>query len=182
MSSLAAKRYAKSLLSIALEKNALESVYKDMVFISETIASSRDLKVLLNNPIVKVDKKRAIIAILFSKSTGDITASFFDLISNTHREGILGDIAESFIAEYRAYNKIITVEISSAVKLSNSQLNEIVQLIVTDKSLKVEIAEKVDPTLIGGFIVRMGDQQIDSSVTRKLNSLKLQLSKPISVN
>lgn len=161
MSSLAAKRYAKSLLSIALEKNALESVYKDMVFISETIASSKELKVLLNNPIVKVDKKRAIIAILFSKSTGDITASFFDLISSTHREGILGEIAQAFIEEYRTYNKIITVEITSAVKLSNSQLNEIVQLIVTDKSLKVEIAEKVDPTLIGGFIVRMGQPTLD---------------------
>lgn len=182
MSSLAAKRYAKSLLSIALEKNALDSVYKDMVFISETVSSSRDLKVLLNNPIIKVDKKRAIIAILFSKSTSQITQSFFDLISSTHREGILGDIANSFIEEYRIYNKIISVEITSAVKLAQNQLDEIVKLIVTDKSLKVETIEKVDPTLVGGFIVRMGDQQIDSSVTRKLNSLKLQLSKPISVN
>jgi F-type H+-transporting ATPase subunit delta len=182
MSLLAAKRYAKALLSHALEKNALEAVYKDMDFVAATVRSSRDLKVLLSNPIVKTEKKRAIVAILFGKSNSEITPLFFDMVSSRHREGILGEIAESFIQEYRAHKKIITVEIASAVPLTESQRQSIVKLLVKDSSLTIEIVEKIDLTLVGGFIVRTGDQQIDSSVSRKLRNMKLQLSKPILVN
>jgi F-type H+-transporting ATPase subunit delta len=182
MSLLAAKRYAKALLSLALEKNAVEDVYKDMDFVADTVSKSRDLKVLLSNPIVKTEKKRAIIATLFGKTNSNITPQFFDMVSSRHREAILGEIAESFIQEYRTYKKISTVEITSAVSLSEGQRQSIVKLLIKDPSLTIEIVEKIDPTLVGGFIVRTGDQQIDSSVSRKLRNMKLQLSKPILVN
>jgi F-type H+-transporting ATPase subunit delta len=182
MSLLAAKRYAKALLSLALERNALESVYQDMDNVADTVRKSRDLKVLLSNPIVKTEKKRAIIATLFGKANIPITTQFFDMVSSRHREAILGEIAESFIQEYRTFKKISTVEIASAVPLSEGQRQSIVKLLVKDPSLTIEIVQKIDPTLVGGFIVRTGDQQIDASVSRKLRNMKLELAKPIMVN
>ena len=179
--SLAGQRYAKSLIGLSIEENKLEDVYKDMALISDTVSKSNDLQSLLNSPIVKTDKKQEILSSIFVKSINELTIKFLALISSRNREAILGDIASSFVDQYKVIKKIIVTEITSAIKLDDVQKKKIIQLLNTDKDTTVEIVEKINPDIIGGFIVRVDDKQIDASISRKLDDLKQDFSKNLYI-
>lgn len=170
-----ASRYAKSLLSIAVENNELETVYKDMLLVGETCSESKELTLLLKSPIIKPDKKEAIVAEVF-KGVSKITTSFMAIVIRKKREGILGDIAYSFIEAYKVHKNIKTAQVTTAVALSEDQRNKIVALIKADGNGDVELHEVVDESIIGGVVLRIGDTQIDESLKRKLNNLEMEFS------
>ena len=175
--SLAGNRYAKSLIGLSIEKKELDTVYNDMVLISETVDDSKDLDLLLKSPVVKTDKKQEILTSIFGKNTSELTKQFLLLISSRNREAIIGDIASAFVRQYKVIKKIIVTEVTSAIKLEAAQKKKILQLLNTDESSSVEVVEKINPEIIGGFIVRVEDKQIDASISRKLDNLKQEFSK-----
>lgn len=175
--SLAGNRYAKSLVGLSIEKKELDTVYKDMVLISETVDSSKDLDLLLKSPVVKTDKKQEVLTSIFGKNTSELTKQFLLLISSRNREAIIGDIASAFVRQYKVIKKIIVAEVTSAIKLEAAQKKKILQLLNTDENSSVEVVEKINPEIIGGFIVRVEDKQIDASISRKLDNLKQEFSK-----
>ena len=91
--SLAGIRYAKSLMGLATEKNALDAVFADMQLIASTVEESYDLELLLKSPVVKVDKKQAVLKSVFGGKISELSTLFLDLISNRKREGLVKDIA-----------------------------------------------------------------------------------------
>lgn len=171
-----ASRYAKSLLGIAVEQKQLEDVYKDMQLINNVCSQSRDLELLLKSPIVKSDKKAAILTDIFGKQIGQISSSFISIILNKKREGLLGDIANAFIDAYKVYNNITTAKVTSAVPLSKGQKEAIESLLKKQGNEKVELAEIVNEAIIGGVIIRVGDKQVDESIRRKLTDLEMEFS------
>lgn len=173
----AAHRYAKSLIKLAEEKNSLEATFNDMVLISNTVGESRDLNILLNSPVVKTDKKQEILVMIFGKSVSDLTKAFLALISSRKREALIGDIASAFVDQYKIIKKIVVTEITSAVKLDDSQKKKIVALLDAPEGSSVEIVETINPDILGGFIVRVDDKQIDASISSKLDQLKQEFSK-----
>ena len=175
--SLAGNRYAKSLIGLSIEKNELDTVYNDMVLISETVENSKDLDLLLKSPVVKTDKKQEILSSIFGKETSELTKQFLLLISSRNREAIIGDIAGAFVRQYKVIKKVIVTEVTSAIKLESAQKKKILQLLNTNESSSVEVIEKINPEIIGGFIVRVDDKQIDASISRKLDDLKQGFSK-----
>ena len=177
--SLAGHRYAKSLIGFSIEKDTLEVVYKDMVLISSTIAGSNELDVLLKSPVVKTDKKQEILTAIFGKETSELTKQFLKLISSRKRESLIGDIATAFVSQYKTFKKIIVSEITSAVKLDDAQKKKILELemLNTSESSSIEVIEKINPDIIGGFIVRVNDKQIDASISKKLDDLRQDFSK-----
>lgn len=175
--SLAGHRYAKSLIGLSIEKDELEDVYKDMLLISTTVEGSKDLDVLLKSPVVKTDKKQEILTAIFGKEASELTKQFLLLISSRKRESLIGDIATAFVSQYKVFKKIIVSEITSAVKLDDKQKKKILELLNTSESSSVEVIEKINPDIIGGFIVRVDDKQIDASISRKLDDLKQDFSK-----
>tara|TARA_Y100000385_G_scaffold258907_1_gene287271 strand:+ start:562 stop:1119 length:558 start_codon:yes stop_codon:yes gene_type:complete len=175
--SLAGNRYAKSLIGLSIEKKELDTVYNDMVLISETVENSKDLDLLLKSPVVKTDKKQEILSSIFGKETSELTKQFLLLISSRNREAIIGDIAGAFVRQYKVIKKIIVTEVTSAIKLESAQKKKILQLLNTNESSSVEVIEKINPEIIGGFIVRVDDKQIDASISRKLDDLKQGFSK-----
>ncbi len=176
--SLAGNRYAKSLIALSIEKNELDVIYNDMVLISETIEHSKDLDVLLKSPVVKTDKKQEILTAIFGKNTTKLTKQFLLLISSRNREALIGVIAKAFVRQYKVIKKVVVTEITSAVKLSANQKKQILQLLTpATESSSVEIIEKINPEIIGGFIVRVDDKQIDASISRRLDDLKQDFSK-----
>ena len=175
--SLAGNRYAKSLIGLSIEKKELDTVYNDMVLISETVENSKDLDLLLKSPVVKTDKKQEILSSIFGKETSELTKQFLLLISSRNREAIIGDIAGAFVRQYKVIKKIIVTEVTSAIKLESAQKKKILQLLNTNESSSVEVIEKINPEIIGGFIVRVDDKQIDASISRKLDELKQGFSK-----
>ena len=97
---------------------------------------------------------------------------FLNLISSKKRESLVQSIADSFINQYKELNNIITAEVTSAISLDKKQINNIVSLYNQKEESSFEIIEKVDPEIIGGFILRVGDRQIDTSISKEIRELK----------
>ena len=171
-----ASRYAKSLLDLSLERGELETVKSDMLVIYQTIKESRDLGLLLTNPIVKTDKKITVIKAIFSGNISDLSFNFVELITKNKRENYIHAISEEFLNQYKVYKKILTAVITTTTGLDNNLRNKVLELIKKDSNQEIELIEKTDKTLIGGFILNIGDKRIDSSVSGKLAKLKKTFS------
>lgn len=174
VNSLAGNRYAQSLIDLAKEQSQLDAVYNDMLLIGSTIKESKDLSVLLNSPVVKTDKKHSVLAAVFGAKITELTTKFLQLISTRKREALLEAIAFSFVNLYKKEKNIVVAEVTSAVKLDDAQKQNIINLLKTDAT--IEMVEKIDPSIIGGFIVRVDDKQIDASVVREISNLRQALN------
>ncbi|MDR0803371.1 ATP synthase F1 subunit delta [Fluviicola sp.] len=175
-SSKSASRYAQALLDLAIEQNKVDAIAADMKYMATVCAENRDLELMLESPVVKADKKIAVLNAVFDQFD-KATASFVELIVKNGREAYLPQIAESFDAILKQYLGIIPVTLISAHRLDDKVKKEIVSKVQNFTSGTVELTEKIDADLIGGFIVRMGDDQIDASVASQMNKLKQRLTR-----
>jgi F-type H+-transporting ATPase subunit delta len=148
ISSKAAKRYAKALLTLSQEQDSLEEVLKDIKTIHDTIKGSRDLQVMLKSPIVKPSDKTIILGEIFSKRIGTLAMQFLLLVAEKERSALLPLITEAFFSLYNEAVGIIEVTLKSAYSL------------------------EVVPSLLGGITIQMEDTVIDGSVLHKLNELE----------
>lgn len=169
---IVASRYAKSLIDLAVETKQLEEVASDMRLIKEVCKDNRDFVVLLESPVVKTDKKMAIFKSVFGGKISVTTSTFLDLIALKRREGYIDDIAYSFDEQYKAFKNITTAVISTAVPLDAATKSKIIDIVKKKATGEVELIEKIDKSLIGGFILTVNDKQVDSSIKRKLNDLR----------
>ncbi len=165
-----ASRYAKSILGLAIEQGILEAVKNDMTLIAGTIAGSRDLAALLDKPIVAIDKKVAILNDIFGKKVNKLTLEFITLITKKRRENNLEGIAREFIASYKVHKNIETVVITSAVGLDDTLRKQVMAIVNKDKT-EIELVEKIDKKIIGGFILRKGDKEFDASILKSLDKI-----------
>jgi F-type H+-transporting ATPase subunit delta len=166
-----AVRYAKSLLDLALEKGELEKVYADMKLVYSTIKENRDLRVMLESPIVKTDKKGEILIAIFGGKISEMSLAFFKLMAAKNRESKIEAISKEFIEQYKTHKRIITAVITTAQGLDEDLRNKVITLVKDSMKGEVELVEKVDASIIGGFILRIGDKQDNTSISRKLKLL-----------
>lgn len=171
-----ASRYAKSLLELAIEQNKVDAILGDMNFLLETNESTRDFELLIASPIINPDKKISVFEKVFDQFE-ELTMAFIRLITKNGRESFLPVIAKEFEAQVKAYKGIIPMTLISAVALDAGTRDKIVSKVQGSLKGKLEVKEVIDPSLIGGFIVRMGDTQIDASVASQLGNLKQRLSR-----
>jgi F-type H+-transporting ATPase subunit delta len=171
-----AGRYAQSLLELAEERNSTDSIVKDMENLVSATNESRDFHVFLNSPIINSTKKNSILDKVFGDFQ-ELSMSFIHLITKNRREMLLPLIAEEYLAKVKAMRGIVPVSITSAVTL-DAKVKEFI-LAKLNKGIdgKIELDEKIDADLIGGFVVRMGDTRIDASVSNQLRELKQRLTR-----
>ena len=171
-----AARYAKSLLDLGQEMGTLENVKQDMDLLATTVAGSRELRLLLRNPIVKHDKKLAILTAIFQGKVSDLTLKFFIILTQKNRENMLEYVAPEFVKQYNVLRRVQVAEVTSAAPLTPALRAEMERLVTKQTGLaSVTLTEKVDAELIGGFVLRIGDQQIDDSVRTNLRRLRTSL-------
>ncbi|MGY3088291.1 F-type H+-transporting ATPase subunit delta [Hymenobacter sp. UYAg731] len=171
-----AARYAKSLLDLGQEMGTLDAVKADMDLLSKTMADSRELRLLLRNPIVKHDKKLAILKAIFEGKVSDMTLRFFTILTDKNRESAIEGIGPEFLAQYNVLQGIQSAQVTSATPLTPTARAEMQALVTRETGLtEVQLTEKVDPELIGGFVLRVGDNQIDDSVRTSLRKLRTSL-------
>ena len=175
--SRAASRYVKSLLGLAVEQNALEQVHQDMLLFSRLCDENRGLSLMLHSPVIRHDKKLDILKRIFQNKVNPLTMAFFDIITRKNREPILISIAKEFHNAYNVYKGIGKATLVTAVPLDSGLRSEFEKLVkgYSDKK-QVELIEKVDPDMIGGFVLNIGDRQIDASIRSKIKTLKLKFS------
>ena len=174
-STKSAIRYAKAILELSSETNAVDQVAADMERIVEAGNDTGDFQVFLNSPVIKTDKKISILKVLFPEFT-DLTTSFIELITKNKREYLLTEIASAFVSLLKKQNGIVPISVTSAVKLEKQTLNQILEKLKSHVDGAFEVTEEVDPSLIGGFVVRMEDKQIDASIASQLNRMKIELA------
>lgn len=167
-----AYRYAQALLDLATEQNVVDKVNEDMAHLSDVCKGSKDFENLLNSPIINSKKKMDIFEALFGSKMDKMSLGFLNLIVKNSREVLLADIAEGFVSLYKKSKNILEVTVTSAAKLDASTKDKIVEKIKAKFEGTIELTEKVDPSLMGGFIVRMDDKQIDASISSQLANLK----------
>ncbi len=172
MSVRVAHRYAKSLFELAIEKNNLPKVEQGMVLIHNVCEENRSLVVLLKNPVIRFDYKLNVLKRLFGKKVDPLIIRFMDLICRKNRSAILPDVAKDFIDLNNEYKGIATAQLISAIPFTDDLRKSIIDLLVKETDKKIILQETVDEKLIGGFILRMGDSQIDNTLSRKLNDLR----------
>ena len=176
----AASRYAKSLIDLSTERNALEEIKNDMVLLEQVIDQNSELEAILKNPIVPLDKKAGILENLFGPKVNELTKAFFKLLVSKGRSAILFDVSKAFISQYNALKGIVTAHVTTATELTAESRAEIVAIVKKEKGAnEVVIKEKVSDKLIGGFILKVGDRQFDASIASSLNKLKKEFAQGI---
>jgi F-type H+-transporting ATPase subunit delta len=173
----AAFRYVKSLLDLAVEKGVLENVHKDMLLFSKVCEENRAFTLMLRNPIIRHDKKREVLESIFKKKVHALTMAIFDIITRKNREPLLPQIASEFHNAYNEHKGIGRASVTTAVPLAPAQRKEFEKIVkkLIDKS-DIEMDEKIDKDMIGGFILKAGDKQIDASIKNKLKALRTRLN------
>ncbi|MBY5958232.1 ATP synthase F1 subunit delta [Membranicola marinus] len=171
-----AERYSRSLLDLAIETSKVDQVFDDMTLFKGSLAS-RDLANLLLNPTVRGEKKNAILQKIFADAWSPLTLKFVEVVTRKGREDVLPDMVDTFFQQYNEYKGITQVVVTSAKPLDAKTLDRIKEKVKASGTTKpnIEIQTKVDPNLIGGFILEYNNKQYDASVRGKLNKLKQKL-------
>ena len=170
--------YAKSLMELAIERGDLEEVYQDFLHLATMARSNRDLELVMRNPIISSEKKLSILKALYEKRGAQAaTLSFFEIICRKGREEVLADIAREFQVLYQIHKGIQVAEVTTTFPLDDQLRTQFVQIVKEISGMKeVKLSEKINPELIGGFILRVNDRQLDESLSSKLRELRFQFS------
>lgn len=173
-----ASRYVKSLLGLAVEKGSLDQVHADMQLFTKVCEENRDFMLMLRSPVIKHDKKNDVLKKIFQGKVNALTLAIFDIITRKNREPLLPEIASSFHGAYNVHKGIGEATVTTAVAMDKELRNEIEVIAkkISDKT-QLELHEELDPEMIGGFVLKVGDQQVDASLKNKLNALKIKFSK-----
>jgi len=175
-SSKAAGRYALSLLQLSTEKGLLEAVKSDMALIATTIESNPELELMLHSPVIKQDAKQKVMEKVFSSHVNSLTLQFVALLTTKGREGMLGQIALAFVEIYNEQKGIVIAQVTTASPMTKDQRESAKNSLKT-LGKTIEIKETIDPTILGGIKIKVGDLRIDASIRMKLNDLKADITK-----
>ena len=168
-------RYAKALLSFAKENNATKSIKNDVELIDETCHIATDFTQVLENPVVTSSQKQNLLHQIFGAKINPITIKFLDLILKNKRETYLRDITRVFLDFYRKEKGIKKAVLTTAKPISKEMIAKIKSMLTINFKTQIELSEKQDAKIIGGFLIRVEDQQIDSSVASKLKKIKQKI-------
>lgn len=171
----AAIRYAKAILDIANDKGVSEAVNIDMNSIASTISSNIELSTFIQNPTTKVEVKESALLEVFA-SVNSVTKSLFHLLFENKRFEILGAIATAYNQLFEEMNGMETATVTTAFPMTEDLEAKVLTKILTLSNKKVNIKNVIDPAIIGGFILRIGDQQYNASIANRLQVLKRELS------
>lgn len=173
--SRSAVRYAKAILDVAIEKGNADDVNKDMKYISTAIADNEELKRFLENPIYKADAKLDALKEIFQDSTEE-TKSLFGLLLQNKRFENLEAIAVKFAELYDQYKGVEVAYVTTATALTPELETKVLSKIKELTNKEVTIENIVNPEIVGGFIIRIGDKQFNASISDKLSQLKREFT------
>jgi len=171
----AALRYAKAVLSLATDQKAVEAVNNDMKLITKTIADNKDLRVMLQNPVVRPSVKKTVLNEVF-KNTSTITGNLVTTLITNKRIALLEEVALKYNQLYDTLNGIQIAKVTTAVPLTDDLKSKVLAKVKELTGKEVEVVNLIDESILGGFILRVGDIQYNASIANKLNNLKREFT------
>ncbi len=171
-----ANRYARALFDLADERSLLDTIARDLTRLLAAVADSADLQRLLRSPVLDRDEQaKAMAAILEAMDVNDLTRRFVGLIALNRRLFALTDMVRAYLDELARRRGEITAEITAPKPLSESQTAALRNALQAKLGGKVTIAALIDPAMIGGLIVKVGSQMVDTSLRTQLNKMQLAM-------
>jgi F-type H+-transporting ATPase subunit delta len=168
-------RYAKAILEIADSKGVASEVSADMTLIAATITGNSELTHFIQNPLIKTDTKKNVVLEVFA-TVNPVTQSLFHLLLENKRFEILAAIAVEYNNLFDVMNGVEVAKVTTAFPMDAALEAKVLAKIATFSDKKVTIENTVDASIIGGFILRIGDKQYNASVANRLHVLKRELS------
>lgn len=171
----AAQRYAKALLDLSQENKNSHAIATDVNNVAATLKASRELRSILRSPVVKPSVKRKSLKAIF-KDVDKSVSSLFDILIDNGRIAILDKVAHSFMQQYNRVNNIKVAKVTTAEALTPEMEEKLLSKVKDLTGSKVTMEKRVDPEILGGFVLRIDDTQYDASVAGKLYKLRKQFT------
>lgn len=168
-------RYAEALYEIARRNNAVDTVEVEIKAVNDIIQGDRDLQKLLYHPRITAGDKKNLLKDLFGGKVSQVTTDFLSLLVERQREQFLGDIVDYYVNKANAERNITAAAITSAVELTKEERAKLADVLAKITNKKVQTSYAVDPSLIGGIVVRIGDRVIDGSIRTRLATMREHL-------
>ncbi|MBN2215715.1 MAG: ATP synthase F1 subunit delta [Bacteroidales bacterium] len=169
-------RYAKALFTLAKEKNLHKQVRKDMEYLLELIEGVPEFNILMDDPVLKPLKKMKILNSIIKGHIQEVTYSFIELVVKNNRLHYLDSIARIYLDLFKKDLGIKPATLITSVPIDEELRHTLLRIIEKRLNIKIELEEKTDPGLIGGFILKIGNQQFDASIAYQLETIKKELS------
>jgi F-type H+-transporting ATPase subunit delta len=171
-----AEVYARSLFEVATEHDVLERVHDELGEFAEALADDRTLQVFLFSPYFSSQEKRDGVRRIVSDAD-ERFVNFLELVAERHRMPALFRIKREFDALWAEENQLLPVTVTSAIELDEALVEEIGKRIEEQTGRKVELSSNVDPDVLGGLMVRVGNMVLDDTVRNKLERLRKQVAR-----
>lgn len=172
-----AGRYASALFDLATESSKVADIESDLGKFQKLLDESADLKNMVRSPVISADDQtRALGAVLDKFQIGGLTANFLKLIASNRRLFAVQDMIKAYRARAAKARGEITAEVTSAVVLTDAQITALKATLKDSAGKDVSLNARIDPSLLGGLVVKIGSRMIDSSLKTKLQNLKVTLS------
>jgi F-type H+-transporting ATPase subunit delta len=169
-------RYARALFDLALESKNLDKVAKDLAAILGMIAASKDFERLVISPVFTADEqKRSVMAILKKAKIKGLSANFMGLVAENRRLFAFENMVKAYTVMLARHRGEISAEITSAQKLSAKQVKDLKAALKSVAGRDVTLESKIDESLLGGLIVKVGSRMVDTSLKNKLDNLKIAM-------
>ena len=168
--------YARSLFEVAQEQGKLDDVRDQLGDFADTLDSNQEMQVFFFSPYFSTQEKKEGLHRAVSGAEA-IFLNFLDLLVENHRMPVLFRIRREYDALWREQNKRLPVQVTSAVELDESTVRHIGERIEQQTGRKVELSSEVDPDILGGIVVRVGNSILDASIRNRLEQLRRQVAR-----
>lgn len=177
----AAQRYAKAILDLSKEQKVSDLVYRDMESISKTIIASDELQDVLGSPVIKDQLKSSALKEIF-KDAHAVTLGAFDILLENNRIYLLRYVAQKYVQLYNELHNIQVATVTTAIPMDRELETKIQNKILELTGNSAKINNIVDPSIIGGFVLRIGDLQYNASIARSFSDLKREFKNNIYIS
>jgi len=180
--SRAAIRYAKAVLNLSLDLKKADIINDDMQLIASTIEENNDLQLLLNSPVIKSEAKKSTLITIFGKKIDDTSLGLINLLVENKRLSLLPEVSKQYALLFDKHKGSQIAEVTTAIPLTDDLEEKVLAKVKELTGKKVSLKNSIDPTIIGGFILRVGDKQFDASILGKMNSLRRTFENDVSAS
>ena len=179
MEELVAKRYSNALFEVALEEKTLDKTGEELSFITDALTEHRDLFKALKSPLIKPAEKKEMMGKIFDRQLSRETMNFIYILIDKNRSGALLEIDEEYHKLLAKHNNTTTAVATTAVSMTDQQIQELTEKLSKTSGKAVTLTNQVDPSIIGGVFIQMGDKIIDGTLKRRLGEIEDRLKEVI---
>lgn len=172
-----ARRYATALFELARDKGLIDQVDRELDLVISTIDSNRKLKAVMDDVLISAEVKQDLFKKIFADKVSDLVLNFLLVVARKRREGALSDIRHVYVDLANQARGLVDVEVRSAVPMGTEVLQTLEAKLVSRLGKRVKFSTQVTPDIIGGLVVRVGDQLMDGSVKTRLHRMRERLTR-----